>query len=444
MRPSRSSQRNNVESDQPSWQQDRAEWREKMDAWREKLNALREERKEWQERGEGWREQRAEWNEARKELMEERKELMEERKEWQEDRKEWREAKREERRKEKEEKDNEDTDSDTGGTDTGDTDTGGTDTGGADTGGTDTGGTDTGGTETGGTDTGGTDTGGTDTGGTDTGGTDTGGTDTGGTDTGGTDTGGTDTGGTDTGGTDTGGTEDPEPPAEPQLFTEYTSSAEGSDFNVHIEFVGEWSIELQNSFVASADYLSSIITGDLMDVMLNGEFVDDITITAELADIDGAGGVLGQAGPTYVRSADYMPVAGMMQFDVADADNFNAMGYWDSIVLHEMTHTLGFGSLWSYKGLANGLGTDNPTFTGANATAVYEKTYGLTDTNGVPIENDGGAGTAGAHWEESLFGTDLMSGYLTAGTQPELSQLSIASLEDMGYDTIFDYDSFMA
>ncbi len=63
-------------------------------------------------------------------------------------------------------------------------------------------------------------------------------------------------------------------------------------------------------------------------------------------------------------------------------------------------------------------------------------------------DNDSDAGgptfTAGAHWEESLFGTDLMSGYLTAGTQPELSQLSIASLEDMGYDTIFDYDSFMA
>ncbi len=473
MRPSRSSQRNNVEADQPSWKQDRDEWREKMDAWRDKRDALREERSEWRDRGEGWKEKRAEWREERKELMEERKALMEERKEWQEDRKEWREAKREERRQEKEDKENEDNGTDTGGTDTGGTDTGGTDTGGADTGGTDTGGTDTGGTDTGGTDTGGTDTGGTDTGGTDTGGTDTGGTDTGGTDTGGTDTGGTDTGGTDTGGTDTGGTDtggtdtggtdtggtdtggtdtggtdtgstEPEPPAEPQLLTEYTSSAEGSDFNVHIDFVGEWSIELQNSFTGAADYLSSIITGDLMDVMLNGEFVDDITITAELTEIDGAGGILGQAGPTYVRSADFMPVAGMMQFDVADADNFNAMGYWDSIVLHEMTHTLGFGSLWSYKGLSDGLGTDSPTFTGANATAVYEKTFGLTDTNGVPIENDGGAGTAGAHWEESLFGTDLMSGYLTAGIEPELSQLSIASLEDMGYDTIFDYDSFMA
>ncbi len=53
----------------------------------------------------------------------------------------------------------------------------------------------------------------------------------------------------------------------------------------------------------------------------------------------------------------------------------------------------------------------------------------------VPIETTGGSGTACLHWAESCFQTELMTGVNT-GDQ-ELSRLSIATLEDMGY--VVDY-----
>ena len=37
--------------------------------------------------------------------------------------------------------------------------------------------------------------------------------------------------------------------------------------------------------------------------------VDDIVISAELTAIDGTGGILGQAGPTSVRTGSYLPGA---------------------------------------------------------------------------------------------------------------------------------------
>jgi hypothetical protein len=50
----------------------------------------------------------------------------------------------------------------------------------------------------------------------------------------------------------------------------------------------------------------------------------------------------------------------------------------------------------------------------------------------VPLETGGGSGTAGGHWKESVFNTELMTGYLNYGNNP-LSKVSIASLADLGY-----------
>ena len=44
----------------------------------------------------------------------------------------------------------------------------------------------------------------------------------------------------------------------------------------------------------------------------------------------------------------------------------------------------------------------------------------------------GSAGTRDGHWRESVFGTELMTGWVTRGSNP-LSALTIASLVDLGY-----------
>jgi len=93
---------------------------------------------------------------------------------------------------------------------------------------------------------------------------------------------------------------------------------------------------------------------------------------------------------------------------------------------------LGFGVIWDDLGLLSGTNTSNPGFTGAQAVAEYNAIFG-TNASSVPVEADGGAGTRLSHWDESVFGTELMTGWYNSGRSNALSRISVASLADLGY-----------
>jgi hypothetical protein len=119
----------------------------------------------------------------------------------------------------------------------------------------------------------------------------------------------------------------------------------------------------------------------------------------------------------------------------------DSYGLWDDLILHEMGHALGFGTSWASMGLIDNYDGDL-RFNGANATQAYNDDYSdkagndaLSDL-GVPVETDGGSGTAGVHWDDQTFGGELMTGRLNYTNT--LSDMSIAALEDMGYDTVYD------
>jgi len=257
---------------------------------------------------------------------------------------------------------------------------------------------------------------------------------------------------------------------DPNVLGSYTSAGA---YNIDISFKGDaWTVALQQAFIDAADLLSNIITADVADVFYRGKVIDDIKIDAELVAIDGEGGVLGQAGPTAVRTANYLPATAIMQFDTADATAMNttdpATDVWEEVVLHEMLHSIGFGSIWSFLGLVDDSGAD-PVFTGLHAQAAAGGT--------VAVEGDGGAGTALSHWDDATYGSEIMTGYLygVVGTNPDgtpilgnpsnvdadlaagtpsltddasvsdLSNMTIASLEDLGYQTIWpDNDTLFA
>mmetsp|Transcript_27437 Transcript_27437/g.50561 ORF Transcript_27437/g.50561 Transcript_27437/m.50561 type:complete len:419 (+) Transcript_27437:3347-4603(+) len=228
-------------------------------------------------------------------------------------------------------------------------------------------------------------------------------------------------------------------------LTSYTSGGPAaSSFNVTVEFIGTWSIQLQQAFIDAADYISSIILGDLPDTVANGVAIDDITITATLAAIDGVGGTLGSAGPRVLRDdGSFLPATGAMTFDVEDAQNQFDIGNWGAIVLHEMMHPLGYGTLWSLMGLTSGsVANGDIRFIGENAVSVYGTEFpdiAAGDPGsafGIPVEEDGGPGTAGGHWDEELFDQEIMTGFIDSGAF--VSVMTIASFEDMGYDTVFD------
>src|SRR5262245_15991869 len=76
-----------------------------------------------------------------------------------------------------------------------------------------------------------------------------------------------------------------------------------SPFTITVVFLGGLTTAQKNAFKAAADRWSKVIVGDLPNVVINGQLIDDVLIEASGTAIDGIGGILGQAGPTHLRPA---------------------------------------------------------------------------------------------------------------------------------------------
>jgi hypothetical protein len=214
-------------------------------------------------------------------------------------------------------------------------------------------------------------------------------------------------------------------------------------FRIVVRYVASPTPRQQQAVESAVARWQGVINRDVSDVFLGSaaescftgqpavnETVDDIIIFVDFRNIDGAGKILGQAGPCYVRSESLLPIMGSLKLDAADLAQMEGVGTLDDVVLHEIGHVLGIGTIWSDHSLIIGAGTQDPLFTGFNATAAYHD-LGGTDP-AVPVENTGSSGTREAHWRESVFGNELMTGYISGVPNP-ISALTIASLLDLGY-----------
>jgi len=165
---------------------------------------------------------------------------------------------------------------------------------------------------------------------------------------------------------------------------------------------------------------------------------DDLLIFAGVEDIDGPGAILGSAGPCYVRGgARGLPIIGVMRFDAADMLNLEANSLLVPVIMHEMGHVVGIGSMWSSFGLLQNPSTNSTTldtyFSGTNAIAAFDAVGGTAYVGAkVPVENTGGAGTMNSHWRETTLKNELMTGYINNGSNP-LSLVTVRSLQDLGY-----------
>ena len=191
----------------------------------------------------------------------------------------------------------------------------------------------------------------------------------------------------------------------------------------------------QALFEQAAARWSEIILGDVPDVIVTGfGLVDDLVIEASAPFIDGVSGVLGQAGPTAVRTGSFIPATGIMEFDSADVAALEASGQLLDVILHEMGHVIGFGTIWSSLGLIQDEGTVDSSYIGANAIAQYNALLGRSVTS-IPLETDFGPGTNDAHWDEDDLDNELMTGISeAAGVVMPISTITIGSLMDLGYE----------
>lgn len=176
--------------------------------------------------------------------------------------------------------------------------------------------------------------------------------------------------------------------------------------------------------------------------------------------------ILGQAGVTHYKyhQGHQIPYRGIMILSTKNwesqklAKKSNGLTNAYYTVLHEMGHILGIGTMWSQNKLLNASGQ----YVGARALEEYRKIIKNPDAPCVPVEDDGGGGTAGYHVEEgeepnvskndrhayhdgnrhALPGLDreLMTGWAEVDAGPEpLSALSVAMLEDIGYTVNYAY-----
>ncbi len=208
------------------------------------------------------------------------------------------------------------------------------------------------------------------------------------------------------------------------FFTLSSASA----FSLDINMTGFTSS--QEAIVNQAEgYWESVITGYQSGI--TGISAISITATSEYIDGpgDASGNTLGYGGPDYVFSEGgyTFTYSGIMAYDSYDILELESSGTLYDVIVHEIAHILGFGTLWT----DNDLYVDNSgKYTGAAALAAYQAEF-ASGAAFVPVELDGEEGTANGHWDESIGAHELMTGWMDAPTFT--SNTTLASFIDLGY-----------
>ncbi|EAR98422.1 leishmanolysin family protein (macronuclear) [Tetrahymena thermophila SB210] len=144
------------------------------------------------------------------------------------------------------------------------------------------------------------------------------------------------------------------------------------------------------------------------------------------------------------------PTHGQVNFNLGLLKSYNfanSLQFQDlvGIVIHEMTHVLGF----SGSDIANWVDANkkphvNPTVQqtvrGMKTTFVKtpnvlefaKKYYGCSTIPGMPLENQGGSGSSGSHWETTIIQDELMNASISP-TIPIFTGFTAALLRDTGF-----------
>lgn len=238
-----------------------------------------------------------------------------------------------------------------------------------------------------------------------------------------------------------------------------TEPAPDTSYHIDVRYYGpEPGAVTRAAFETARLRIEAMITADLIATKINNvnladsstcgvpvtvnETIDDLVIYVTAKTIDGPGKVQASSGPCLVRSAGKLPVIGKMEMDADDISSLANSGRLNAVVLHEMLHVVGFGTIWDQVTPSRlaGAGGDDPRFNGPLAIQGCTSVGGSAICSaGVPVENclnltQCGTGTRDSHWRESTFRTELMTGYIENTNIPmPLSVFTIQSFADLGY-----------
>ncbi len=229
-------------------------------------------------------------------------------------------------------------------------------------------------------------------------------------------------------------------------------------FDIDVILVDAVTDSQAEAFEDAVDFWSAILADtELSDVSLGQDVapgcwdittdqrigtVDDLVIVASVREIDGEDGVLARAGPCVIRGGSRLPAVGALELDAADLSRLEEEGNLkdvEEVILHEIGHVLGIGTVWVDHGLLRNPSIHNSGadthFTGPLAIAAFDERGGANYDDGekVPVENTSGPGAADSHWRESVLGHELLTPFQAAGERDLLSLITVQSLADLGY-----------
>lgn len=177
-------------------------------------------------------------------------------------------------------------------------------------------------------------------------------------------------------------------------------------------------------------FLQTVIVEGLPTAVLeNGRIVDDIEIEVSQRFIDDSFGTLAFAGPQEFRpeSQGFLPSAGILVIDTSDAQRMINNGAFFDVMLHEILHALGAGTLWEFFELSG-----NNRYVGENVLREYRTLTGNSGETFVPVTEDNG------HFSELIFGDEMMTPIIDSVDGAIFSRLSIATLDDLGYTVSYN------
>ncbi|MEM7489414.1 MAG: VPLPA-CTERM sorting domain-containing protein [Pseudomonadota bacterium] len=210
------------------------------------------------------------------------------------------------------------------------------------------------------------------------------------------------------------------------MATGFAGIGRAATFNLIFDLADTVS-ESQRAIVRDAEaYMERTIVG-----YRPGIEIDAVAVDLTLVDRDGPSGILASAGPTrFTDQAGYvLSTAGIVGFDKADIGRLETRGLFFDVLVHEVAHVLGFGTLWTRNDLyVRGSGR----YTGTRGLAAYRAEFDPF-AEFVPVELDYGSGTANSHWDETWPGGrgELMTGLINAPLFT--SRTTLAAFEDLGY-----------
>ena len=159
---------------------------------------------------------------------------------------------------------------------------------------------------------------------------------------------------------------------------------------------------------------------------------NDIIIFPMFESLDD--GVLAAAAPCIIASKTHRPYGGILYINSNLNFNIkNTKAYMKQILLHEITHILVFHPYFFEQLKMNTTSGGKSYIKTSKVLAAAKKHFGCSSfpLPGVPLEDQGGEGSVGSHWESRYMLGDYMVS--TAFPDYAISDITLALFEDSGF-----------